>query len=118
MPLPADDVKRRRFLWGVALAWIPFIILFSKLIVEVLRSASSNKATGLGAVAGGISEMFWIFGLIGTLVVEVSAIVLLVRAFSTGNLVRNAFAFISICVSAIMLVIFVGSAWMLFHLTH
>jgi len=117
MPFPADDVKRRRFLWGIALAWIPFIILFSKLIVEVVRSASSNKATGLGAVAGGISEMFWIFGLIGTLVVEVSAIVLLVRAFSKGNSLRTGCAVLSICVSALMLFIFGWSAWLLFHLT-
>ena len=52
------------FLWGAVLAGIssiPFIILFL-----TRRERSQEKATALGAVAGGLTEAYATFGLILT----------------------------------------------------
>jgi hypothetical protein len=118
MPGPLDNIKRRRFLWGALLAWTPFVLFLLLVLRDAVRSISANKATGLGAVAGGLSELFWTFGLVGTVAVEVTAIAMLVRAFSADHPMRAVVSVLSICVSLLILVIFIGSAWMLFHLTH
>jgi hypothetical protein len=53
--VPAGRIKDRRFLWGILLVGASSI----PVLVEVFnsfRGLSENKATGLGAVAGGIAE--------------------------------------------------------------
>ena len=58
----SDERKRKYFLWGTVLTWtlaVPLIIG----IFHAFRGISEQKATGLGAVAGGLAEAYAIFGL-------------------------------------------------------
>ena len=77
-------VPEKRLLWGAILAGIsslPFIIL----LFNAFRTMSQEKATGLGAVAGGWAEAYARFGFILTFVLPVAAIVLRSRSFSRGK---------------------------------
>lgn len=112
-----DDLKQKRFLWGVALAWgpwIPTMIGFT----NAFRGISNTKATGLAAVAGGIAETYVLVGLATTLICEVSAMVLLFRAFSRGHEVRSAFSVLSICMSGLMILVFGLSLWLFWFESH
>jgi hypothetical protein len=51
---PSDDAQKKRFLWGVLLAWIPFFFFILPAFFNAFREISTQKATGLGAVAGGV----------------------------------------------------------------
>jgi hypothetical protein len=76
-----EELKRKRFLWGVALAWAPSIPTMIGL-GYVFVGIAGSKATGVAAVAGGFAEMYVLIGLASTLACEVSAMVLLFSAFS------------------------------------
>ena len=56
------ESTRTRFVTGAMLAWIPFLLFFVLAILNAFRSIGENKATGLGAVAGGLTEGLVIFG--------------------------------------------------------
>ncbi|SRR5713226_6319707 len=104
---------RRWFLWGVVLARIssiPFIILF----FNAFRGISQEKATGLGAVAGGLTEAYATFGFILTLVLPVAAFVLLSRSFSGGNLTHKLFSLLFIIWSGFMLLVYGVGGWFVF----
>jgi len=108
-----NDRKGRWFLWGMVLAWIPSV----PLIIGVLRSflgISEQKATGLGAIAGGLSEAYLTFGLILTFIFLVGALVLLSRSFSGGHRVRTVLSVLSMGWSAFMLFIFGLLMWLFF----
>jgi hypothetical protein len=111
-----DDVKEKRFLWGVLLAWIPFFFLVFPAMFSAFREISTSKTTGLGVVAAGSAEAFATFGLAAFLVFEVAAIVLLVRAFSKEHTMRAFFSVISICCSGLMLAILGLCLWFFFRL--
>jgi hypothetical protein len=105
-----DDVKEKRILWGVLLAWVPFFFFVSPAIFEI----STQKATGLGAVTGGLT--FSTFGLAAGVAFEVTAIVLLLRAFSRGHPTRTFLSVISISCSGLTLAILGLYLWFLFRL--
>ena len=114
----AGDPAKRRFLWGALLTWTPFFVAVFPTIIGIFnafREISTQKATGLGAVAGGLTEAFATFGLFATLVVEVAGIVLLVRAFSKEHPMRTLFSILSICCSGLMLTILGLCVWFLFR---
>ncbi len=111
------DLKQRRFLWGVALAWAPSIPMMISLGYAFVGIGNS-RATGLAAVAGGFAEMYVLLGLAATLICEVSAMVLLFRAFSRGHGVRSAFSVLSISVSGLMILFFCLSLWVFWFQTH
>jgi hypothetical protein len=116
-----DDIKRKRFLWGVCLAWTPFLFLFIPTAFGVfgaLRGIAREKATGLAVVSAGLVEFFSFFGLAATLVFEVAAIFLLLRAFSGGRPVRALFSVISICCSGFMLTILSLFLWFFVFRSH
>lgn len=99
------DQSQKRFLWGVALAWvpmIPMIIGFSSAFIGI----NNSKATGLAAVTGGLAETYFTIGLAATLICEVWAMTLLFRSFSRGHGPRSAFSVLSLCVSGLTLVLF------------
>ncbi len=98
-----DDISRRRFRWGVFLAWSPFLFFTVIGLLNALSSISSRKATGLGAVAGGISEALVTFGIAGILVIEVTAVVLLLRSIRQARPLRAIFSVLSLCCSALTL---------------
>ena len=112
-----DDPRRKRFLWGAALAWAPWIPMMMGLSF-MFRGINGSKATGLAAVAGGFAEAYVIFGLAATLICEVSAMVLLFRAFSRGHGVRSAFSVLSICASGVLILLFCLSLWMFWVARH
>ena|SRR5579864_4398354 len=112
------EPRRNRFVWGLVLAWapaIPFIIGMS----NTFRGISEHKATGLGAVAGGLAEAYLIFGLVAVFAFQVGAIVLLAGSFSEGHLLRAFFSLASIGWSVLTLLFFGLSLWLNFvYLSH
>ena len=112
-----NELKQKRFLWGVALAWapgIPIIIGVGCAFVGI----GNSKATGLAAVAGGFAETYITVGLAATLICEVGALALLMRAFSRGHAARSAFSVFSICVSGLVMILFCLSLWMFWYARH
>jgi len=112
-----DDLKKKRFLWGLVLAWTPWIPTLIGL-GGVLRGIWEQKATGIGAVAGGMTELFVVWGIGAMLIAQVTAIVLLLRAFSPGHWLRSLFSVVSICLSAVMLLLvslFLWFSWFRIH---
>jgi hypothetical protein len=106
-----DPLKKKRFLWGVLLAWAPWLPAMIGL-GNAFRGISSEHATGLAAVAGGLTEMLVLVGLTATVVFEVGAIVLLVRAFEGGHWLRSLFSALSICLSGLMLLLLGMYLWL------
>lgn len=114
MNVEPDELKRKRFFWGVLLAWSPFVVVTGFSFLNMFRGISHQKAAGLGAVAGGIAEAFLGFGMIVTVVFEVSAIVLLLRAFSKGRRMRAFASVLSICCGCLTLLILGTFFWLVF----
>jgi hypothetical protein len=112
-----DELRKRRFLWGVVLVWAPWIPILIG-IGYTLRGILEQKATGLGAVAGGLSELFVVWGIGAILISQVAAIVLLFRAFSPGYSVRSLFSGLSICFSGLMLLLVGLFFWLSWFQTH
>jgi hypothetical protein len=108
-----DDRKRHRFFWGLALAWLPFIPVLVGL-VNAFRGASAEKATGIGAVAGGISEMGVLYVLTLAPILAISAMVLLLRSLSKAHPLRNIWAVISLCWSALMISVLALFFWLVY----
>lgn len=112
-----DDLNKRRFRWGVALAWAPWIptlIGFGYALISVW----AQKATGIGALAGGLGELFVVYGIAAILISQVTAIILLFRTFSPGHWARSWFSIFSICLSGLMLLLvgfFLWFSWFQIH---
>lgn len=112
-----DPLKKRRALWGVLLAWtpwLPFIIGPG----SAFRGIATEKATGLAAVAGGLREAFLLFGLLATVIFEVAAVILMVRAFEPGHWLRSLFLAFSLCLSGLMLLVFGAFLWLRWFQIH
>ena len=112
-----SELGRKRFLWGVLLAWAPWVPTMIGL-GSAFRGIFSQKATGLGAIAGGLAETFVLCGIAAVLVGQVAAILLLFRAFSPGHWIRSLFSVLSICVSGLMLLLVGFFLWFSWFQTH
>ncbi|MDT8067211.1 MAG: hypothetical protein ROO76_03500 [Terriglobia bacterium] len=105
----ADDTKTlltirgSKFLVGILLAWVPIVVIIVPVFFEVFRGITDQKATGLGAVAGGFSEAFVTFGVVTFVAAQVLAIILLIRSVGIGKTVQSVFAILSIGICATML---------------
>jgi len=111
-----DELKKKRFLWGVGLAWAPWVPTLIG-IGSAFRGISEQKATGLGVVAGGLTEMFVLSGIGAILISQVAAMVLLFRAFSPGHSARTLLSVLSVCLSGLMLLLVGLSLWLLWFRT-
>jgi hypothetical protein len=112
-----DELKKRRFAWGVLLAWLPWVpVLIGA--AHAFRGSAGTKATGLGAIAGGIAEMFVWFGIGAMLVCAVAAMGLLFGSFSKGSGFRGFFTALSIAASGLLLLLFCLSLWLLWLQNH
>ena len=101
-----EIVDRNKFRWGLLLAWIPllfFIVPTAIGFVNAVVSVGNQRATGLGAVAGGFAEVLVTFGLVVVVGSEVAAIVMLLRALSRSHPLRTVIAIISVCCSGLLL---------------
>jgi hypothetical protein len=96
-----EDAKGRRFKWGLLLAWSPLVLVPG--VIEAFRGVSEQKAVGMGAIAGAMAGEYATFGVIVSVVFQVSAIVLLFRTFSKEHFARGLFSVVSICCSGLML---------------
>lgn len=65
------DRRRAWFIWGNNLAWV-VIVPFIFGLFNSFRGISEQKATGLGAVAGGLAEAYVTFGFILAFALAVS----------------------------------------------
>jgi len=80
-----------------------FIVPTAIGIISTIAQMSTQNATGLGAVAGGFTEVVATFGLVVIVASEVAAIVMLLRTLSRSHPVRTTVAGISICCSGLLL---------------
>jgi hypothetical protein len=112
-----DELKKKWFLWGVVLAWAPWIPIVVGLGHTIL-DISRRKATGIGAVAGGLNEIFIVWGIGAVLIGQVIAMILLSRAFSSGHWIRSLFSILSIGLSALMLVLIGLFFWLSWFQAH
>jgi|SRR5580704_12010551 hypothetical protein len=115
-----DQIGRRRFRWGTALAWGPWVPTLIGL-GYAFRGVGNSKATGLAAVAAGLAEIFVIWGVGAMFIGQVLAIVLLVRTFSSQRWMRTIFSLLSIAMSTLMLVLvglFLWAAWYESHVRY
>src|SRR5581483_4642347 len=87
---------------GVAIGWFSLIPLIYG-CTNAFRGISEQKATGLGAVAGGIAEACTMFGVFAIVATEVGAIYLLVTSWSRGRSGRNFLSIITIAWSGLTL---------------
>ena len=97
------ELEKKRFLWGVSLAWAPWLpLLFGVILglINAFKGISEQKATGISGLIGGLVEGFATSGLVAVVVVEMSAIVLLVRSFCREQPLRSLFSALCICLSA------------------
>jgi hypothetical protein len=114
---PADEVRKKRFLWGVLLVWTPWIPIAIGL-GDALIGMSRQRATGIGVLAGGVTELFVVWGIGSILIAQVAAIILMFRAFSPGHWVRTLFSVLSICLSGLMLLLVGLFLWLSWFQKH
>ncbi len=102
----AEITSAKRLRVGLILAWIPlmlFVVPTAIGIINAFVEIASQKQTGLGAVAGGLSEMAVTFGLVVIVGSQVAAIVMLLRTLSRSHPVRTTIAIFSVCCSGVFL---------------
>jgi hypothetical protein len=104
-----DELKKRRFLWGVALAWVPWIPILMG-VGHAFKGISEQKATGLGAIVAELTEVFVVCGVGAFLIGQI--IILLSRAFLSGHWVRSLFSVLSLCLSGVMLLLVGLFSWL------
>ncbi len=109
------EAGKKRLLWGAGLAWAPVLLVMAPMIVSTIRIMSTEKATGLAAVAGGVVEWLVTFGLIAFVVCEVGGIVLLTWEIRRGGWGRAAFCLVSIGCSLVVLTAVMLSVWSMWH---
>jgi len=107
------DRKSRWFVSGLVLTCVlalPLILGLS----NTFRGISEQKATGLGAVVGGLAEPYVTFGVLLAFVFPVAAIVLLTKSFSGGHSVRGVLSVLCICWNALALAFAGVFVWLWF----
>ena len=112
------DVRRKEFIWGVVLAWTPILAITLQVFVQVFSALTAAKTTGLGAVAGGLSQALVTFGLTVFVAAQIAAVVLLVRSFSRNDALRSIVSTASICFSLMALIVVGISIWYFVSLSH
>ncbi|HVO63710.1 MAG TPA: hypothetical protein VMT53_22495 [Terriglobales bacterium] len=116
-PTATADPKRKRFLWGIAVGWCTLIPLVYG-CSNSFKGISEQKATGVGAVAGGVAEACVIVGALVLILYPRIAIYLLVTSWSRGQATRNFLSVITILWSGFTLLLIFGAAWMIFLFPH
>jgi hypothetical protein len=84
-----EAVRSSQIAKWVALGWAPIAIVFGSLVINVFRNLSPNKATGLGAIAGGLQEALVMSGLVALVGCELLAIYSLMRSYPEASPVQR-----------------------------
>jgi len=113
-----DELAKKRFLWGALLAWMPIALLLTLALPGMFREFANQRQTGLGAIAGGLSEYFLTLGLVAAPAFSIISIALLLRSFSRGHWVRSLFSALSICLSILLIALFSLYVWVMLFLQH
>lgn len=100
-----------RFTLGILLAWAPYAIIAGLGYVRAIGEIENQKATGLGAVAGGLSESFVTFGVVAFLATQVMAIMLLIRYVGVGETSQTIVSILSIGLSVLGIMATILSFW-------
>jgi hypothetical protein len=111
------DAEKKRLLWGAGLAWVPALMVMIPTFMNGFRGISQEKATGLGALAGGMVEALVTFGLVAFVACQMAAIMLLAREIRRGGVGRAAFCLASMGFSLVMLTVMLLTIWWWWHLT-
>ena len=114
----ADDPTKARFLMGLLLTWVPFVLFMAPIVVTVVRDISPQKATGLGAVAGGLLEGLMTFGLAAIVLSQVGALFMLARSFERDHAVSGFFSAVSICCSLFLVAFMALTVWLFIRFCH
>jgi hypothetical protein len=109
---------KKLFYWGALLAWIPLGVVFLPSLAEMSKGMSENKATGLGAIAGGFAEGLTMFGLLALVVSEVAGIGLLWRSMSREHGARSVGAGLSIGCAGLGLLAIAGAILMMVRMRY
>ena len=108
MDISVEQVGKKRFRYGVALAWLPFIFMVPG-FMSAFRWILSSKATGLGAVVAGLAEGMIPVGFASMLVLQIMAVVMLRRSFSQEHRFRRFVMMVSLICCAFTLLLLIGS---------
>jgi hypothetical protein len=84
-----------KFTKGLLFAWVPLLLFAVPVLIMMVREVSSQKATGLGAVAGVLSEFLTSFGMLAVVVCEVYGVILLVGTLSKERFTPDTLAELS-----------------------
>jgi hypothetical protein len=109
-----ETTSAKRLRAGLILVWIPLLFFIVPTAIGIIRAfaeIAAQKQTGLGAVAGGFTEMVVTFGLVVIIGSQIAAIVMLLRTLSRSHLIRTIVAIISICCSGLLLLALGLSLW-------
>lgn len=99
-----DALRRKRFLWGLLLAWAPWVPTMIG-VGYLFIGINNSRATGLAAVAGGMAELLVWWGVAAMFVSQIAAIVWLVRSLSSRGIWYSVIAVVSIMASAVTLLL-------------
>lgn len=100
-----------RFILGILLAWVPYAVMTGLGLVRAFGEIQNQKATGLGAVAGGLSENFVTFGVVAFLATQAMAIVLLVRCVGMGETSQTILAILTMAMSILGIAATILAFW-------
>jgi hypothetical protein len=107
------DAEKKRLGWGLALTWVPVVIVWGMWFALTFRDLSQEKATGLGAIAAELGEALVLFGLVTFLACQVAGITLLAREIRGGGWGRAAECLVSLGSSLVVLTLVLLSFWWL-----
>jgi uncharacterized MAPEG superfamily protein len=110
------DQDKKRFAWGVGLAWVPVLVTVVPTFINGFRGIRQEKATGLAAVTGGVAESLAAFGRIAFVLCQVAAIVLLAHGIKREAWGRSMVAVVSIVCSVVILSVTVFMTYWLWHM--
>jgi len=110
--MPSDtDANKARFVKGILLTWIPLLLFMGPTLVTLFQVISYTRATGIAAVAGGLTGSLAIVGIVAMVVSQALAIVLLARTFERGHILRSLFSALSMGCSLLLLSLMAVFIW-------
>ena len=83
-----DALSNKHFLWGLLLAWAPWVPTTIGLGYFFI-GLNHSKATGLAVLVGGMVELLVWWGIATMIISQIAAIVWLFRSFSNAHILRN-----------------------------